>query len=163
METIFLLTSYAPGPVWLLLVLAPRARLATVAADVLILGMTGLYAVLVVPDLPALIPLIAKPELESIRALLSTEKGVVAGWVHWIIADLWIGRWISLDCLRMGLPHWIRVPLLVLTLFFGPLGLLGYLIARAIRLRAPPVPFYSNGQKGYEAQSSVSGVGSTPH
>ena len=163
METIFLITSFAPGPVWLLLFFAPRLRLTTVAADVLIFALAALYAVMVLPELPALIPIIASPELESIRALLSTERGVVPGWVHWILADLWIGRWICFDCLRLGVPHVVRVPLLVLTLFFGPLGLLSYLIVRAIRLGASPVPFYSNGQKAYEAQSSESAVGSMPH
>jgi len=163
METIFLITSFAPGPVWLLLFFAPRHRLTTVAADVLIFALAALYAAMVLPELPALIPIIASPELESIRALLATERGVVPGWVHWIIADLWIGRWICFDCLRLGVPHIVRVPLLLATLFFGPLGLLSYLIVRAIRLRAAPVPFYSIGQKAYEAQSSASGVGSTPH
>ena len=163
METIFLITSFAPGPVWLLLFLAPRHRLTSVAADVLILALAALYTAMVLPELPALIPLIAKPELESIRALLSTEKGTVPGWIHWIIADVWIGRWICFDCLRLGVPHVVRVPLLLATLFFGPLGLLSYLVVRAIRLRAAPVPFYSNGQKAYDAQSSASAVGSTPH
>jgi hypothetical protein len=163
METIFLITSFAPGPVWLLLFFAPRHRVTTVAADILIFAFAALYAAMVLPELPRLFPVIASPELESIRALLATNEGTVPGWVHWIIADVWLGRWICFDCLRLGVPHVVRVPLLLATLFFGPLGLLAYLIVRAIWLRASPVPFYSNGQKVYEAQSSASGVGSTPH
>ena len=144
METIFLITSFAPGPVWLLLFFAPRLRLTSLAADLLIFAFAALYAAMVLPELPRLIPIIASPELESIRALLATNEGTVPGWIHWIIADVWIGRWICLDCLRLGVPHVVRVPLLLLTLFFGPLGLLGYLVVRSIRLRASPVPFYGS-------------------
>lgn len=47
-----------------------------------------------------------------------------------ILADLWIGRWVCLDAITLGVPAAVRIPLLVVILFFGPLGLALYLSYR---------------------------------
>ena len=49
-----------------------------------------------------------------------------------ILGDLWIGRWVIYDSLKLETPLAIRLPILVTILFFGPLGLFFYLLYRGV-------------------------------
>jgi hypothetical protein len=60
----------------------------------------------------------------------SAPQIVVAGWIHYLIFDLFIGAWESRDALRRGVPHWLVVPCLLATLMVGPVGLLLYVLLR---------------------------------
>lgn len=76
--------------------------------------------------------------LAEVKALFSTDGVLLAGWVHYLAFDLWIGAWEVEDAPRHGLSHWLVLPCLFLTFMFGPVGLLLYLALRtgAARLRA---------------------------
>lgn len=52
---------------------------------------------------------------------------LLAGWVHYLAFDLFIGSWEVRDAQRHGLSHLLVVPCLALTFLFGPVGLLLYL------------------------------------
>jgi hypothetical protein len=52
-----------------------------------------------------------------------------------ILGDLWIGRWIIHDALKNNVSFFIRLPILALTLFFGPLGLCIYFLYRIFILK----------------------------
>ena len=60
---------------------------------------------------------------------------LLAGWIHYLVFDLFIGAWEVRDAARLGIPHLLVVPCLVLTFLFGPVGLLLYGIVRAVRTR----------------------------
>ncbi len=47
-----------------------------------------------------------------------------------VVADLWIGRWVALDALHRRVPFLLRLPILLVTLMFMPLGLATYLVVR---------------------------------
>ncbi len=53
--------------------------------------------------------------------------------------DLFVGRWAYLDGRERGVSPWLMAPVLLLTLMFGPLGLLAHLALRALPPRAPVV------------------------
>lgn len=134
MDRIFELSGLTVLPFWLLMIGAPRAGLTrrlmgTLAAP----GVAALlYAVLVLPRVPELLPLLARPELGPITALLGTPTGATIAWVHFLSFDLFVGRWLYLDAGERGLPFWFVSPLLALTLLFGPLGLLSYVTLRGL-------------------------------
>lgn len=132
MDSLFNLLSFAPGPFWLLLFLFPQKRWAMRVFDVFLLFLAMVYSYLTIPAIPELLPIIASPNMESIRELMISDKGLIAGWNHFILADLWIGRWIALDGLDLGIPIYLRIPFLLITLFFGPLGFLSYWIYRFV-------------------------------
>jgi hypothetical protein len=69
----------------------------------------------------------------------------VAGWVHYLIFDLFVGAWESRDAVRREVPHWLAVPCLLGTLMFGPIGLLLYITAR----------FFSVGVLEYEETGNL--------
>ncbi|GIV34987.1 MAG: hypothetical protein KatS3mg031_2522 [Chitinophagales bacterium] len=74
--------------------------------------------------------------LDGIRAAFASDAVLLAGWVHYLIFDLFVGAWQVTDARQHGLRHVKIVPALVFTLFLGPLGLLAYLIIRQLNLKA---------------------------
>lgn len=74
--------------------------------------------------------------IEGIRALFASDGGIVVGWTHYLAFDLFIGQWIAKDADHKGFSRITQVPILLLTLFAGPIGLLIWLFIREQRARA---------------------------
>jgi Domain of unknown function (DUF4281) len=70
--------------------------------------------------------------LANVQKLFTSPWVVVAGWVHYLAFDLFIGTWIARRVMEDGLPRLLLIPLLPLTFMFGPAGLLGFEICRFI-------------------------------
>ena len=74
--------------------------------------------------------------LAQVAALFSNRWLLLAGWVHYLAFDLFIGSWQVRDAVRNRISHWLVIPCLILTFLFGPVGLLLYLGLRfALRRR----------------------------
>lgn len=73
--------------------------------------------------------------LAGVRLLLSTPQALLAGWVHYLAFDLFIGAWEAETAPAARLPHWVLLPCLALTFLAGPVGLLLFLIIKAARQR----------------------------
>ena len=79
--------------------------------------------------------------LPEVMSLFTVPGLVMAGWLHYLAFDLFIGAWEVRTARRQGIPHWMVVPCLALTLFAGPIGLLLFLLLRvAMRRRQSPEP-----------------------
>lgn len=129
LETLFSICNGAVVPGWLLLAFAPRWRWTQRVA-------TGTAAALAVVYLLLILPTFGQGEggffsLEAVSQLFSRRDVLLVGWVHYLVFDLFTGAWEVRDAVRLGIPHWAVVPCLALTLFFGPIGFLGYLVLRA--------------------------------
>ncbi len=68
--------------------------------------------------------------IEAVRAIFSTDIGVIVGWTHFLVFDLFVGAWAARDAQRRGVHHGWLIPCLLLTFMTGPLGLLLYLAIR---------------------------------
>lgn len=68
--------------------------------------------------------------LPDVMKLFTNEWAVLAGWVHYLAFDLFIGAWEVRDAQSRGLTHWLVIPCLILTFLFGPIGLLLYHLLR---------------------------------
>ena len=66
----------------------------------------------------------------QVRALFDVPGALVAGWVHYLAFDLFVGSWIAERAAALKLPHLLTVPLLLLTFMFGPAGLLAFALLR---------------------------------
>jgi hypothetical protein len=75
--------------------------------------------------------------LAGVRALFETPELLLAGWIHYLAFDLFVGAWIAEEAERRGLPRLLVLPLLALTLLFGPIGLLALFIARPLAAARP--------------------------
>lgn len=71
--------------------------------------------------------------LAEVQALFDVPGALVAGWVHYLAFDLFVGTWIAQRAAALKLPHWQVVPVLLLTFLFGPAGWLAFVGLRALR------------------------------
>ena len=69
--------------------------------------------------------------LEGVMLLFTSPHAVLAGWVHYLVFDLFVGAWQVRDARRREIHHALVIPCLALTLTLGPVGLALYLALRA--------------------------------
>ena len=70
--------------------------------------------------------------LAGVAALFSVEELLLAGWIHYLAFDLFVGAWEVKDAQEQGIHHLLVIPCLVLTLMAGPGGLLLYWVIRLV-------------------------------
>jgi hypothetical protein len=130
-ESLFSVAGTLVLPGWLLLVFLPRWRPLTplLTAVVIPALLAILYVGLIIVHLPAAGGGFAS--LAEVRELFTNEYLLLAGWIHYLAFDLFIGSWEVRDAQRNGVPQLAVVPCLVLTFLLGPAGLLLYLLIRA--------------------------------
>lgn len=133
LEQVFSLGSLAALIGWTALAAAPLARARLVAAArVVAVSLAVGYAVLIATGWGAA-PEGGFDSLSGVKALFSVDRILLAGWFHYLAFDLWVGAWEVEDAGRSGVPWWLVLPCLALTLLFGPVGLLLYLVLGATR------------------------------
>ena len=129
LAALFSLSGAVVLPCWLLLLVAPRWRvtqvLATFVAPLLI---AALYVALLVSHKPP--PGAGFNSLEQVSVLFSSPYALLAGWIHYLSFDLFIGSWEARDAARVTISQWLVAPCLVLTFLFGPGGLALYLLLK---------------------------------
>ena len=130
-DQIFGIANTAAALGWVMLALFPGRRwiVETLCARLLPGSFAVLYIAVVVMNfgtseggfstLPGVAQLFANPWL------------LLAGWLHYLAFDLFVGTWEVRDARERGIRHWIVVPCLVLTFLFGPAGWLLYLVVRS--------------------------------
>lgn len=135
-ETVFLVCNYGVLPAWLLLAAAPgwagTQRVVHAVWIPCLLGLVYLFAFLTSPGAPEGASFGSLP---GVMAFFTVPHAVLAGWVHYLVFDLFVGAWEVRDARRRGVPHLWLLPCLFFTLMLGPIGLLLYLALRWARLR----------------------------
>ena len=135
LESIFSACSSLALLGWALLVFLPRQRPAH------LLAAAGIPLVISVVYLVLIAQHFGRSEggfgsLSDVAQLFSNPALLLAGWVHYLAFDLFIGAWESRDAQRHGIPHLLVVPCLLLTFMLGPIGLLTYWALRTWRTRS---------------------------
>jgi hypothetical protein len=111
---------------WLVLIVLPRQRW---VSDVLApIVMPALFAAVYVAILVTQWKGSAGgfSSLPAVATLFSQPWLLLAGWVHYLAFDLFVGSWEVRDARERGIPHLAVVPCLLLTFMFGPAGWLAY-------------------------------------
>ncbi len=134
-EILFAALSFTPGIFWLILAFLPSNKKAMQAFDIYLMLLCTVFALLTIPLIPELLPIVVSPKLQSIQQFLSSEKGTIGTWNHMILGDLWIGRWVTHDSIDNNIPSFIRLPILLVILIFGPVGLFFYILFRIFILK----------------------------
>ncbi len=128
----FTFINFAIMPLWFGLIFMPDRKWVRTAIDVFFFVAASLFLVNLLPGLAASVPVILKPTLDGVATLLSTPAGAFGSWTHFVIGDLWVGRFINEDGTANGIARPWLIGLLVVTLFFGPVGLLGYFLLKLL-------------------------------
>lgn len=72
--------------------------------------------------------------LANVKLLFTSDWAALAGWVHYLAFDLFIGSWVARETMRKGISRLWLVLLLPATFLFGPIGLLLFAIANYRRI-----------------------------
>jgi hypothetical protein len=130
-ELVFAIVNWGVIPFWLLLAVLPHwgptQFLVHSVAIPLLLGIayawflaTGAFAV----------EGASFSTLHGVMLFFDSPGAVLAGWIHYLVFDLFIGAWQVRDARRRGINHWFVIPCLFFTLMAGPIGLLLYVVLR---------------------------------
>ncbi len=68
--------------------------------------------------------------LAEVRALFAHDERLLAGWLHFLVFDYFVGAWIARDQRSEPVHALLIVPCLLLCFLAGPVGLLLYLLLR---------------------------------
>lgn len=120
---------------WLILILLPRWRWgARLICSVLIPALLSVtYLALLVTEFGHRGGF---SSLSSVALLFHNRYILLAGWVHYLAFDLFIGSWEVRDAQRIGITHYLVIPCLIFTFLLGPAGWLLYFSIRIIALRS---------------------------
>jgi Domain of unknown function (DUF4281) len=125
-DQVFSIANAAALCIWILLIVLPRQR-----------WVSGVLAPIAMPAVFALIYVAiivtqwkgsagGFSSLSAVGMLFSQPWLLLAGWVHYLAFDLFVGSWEVRDARERGIPHLAVVPCLLLTFLFGPAGWLAY-------------------------------------
>ncbi len=134
-ELIFNLSNLFVLPFWALMIILPGWQLTqkVMRSVVPIALLAGVYVYLFIASLSSeSAAALASPELGVLAQAFADEKIMAVGWVHYLVMDLFVGRWIYWQGRETGV--W-TVHSLILCLFAGPIGLLSHVITAAIASR----------------------------
>lgn len=130
-DRIFSLVGLLAALGWLPLALFPRRRWAEVVGGRVVPALlAAVYAAIIAAkwgQSPG-----GFSSLAAVSELFESRWLLLAGWVHYLAFDLVVGSWMVADARERGIAHGWVLPLLPLTLLFGPVGWLSYLGLRAV-------------------------------
>jgi len=134
-EQIFSVANLIPVTGWLMLIVGVRVRrvASLMTATILPLLFAVLFGYLIVTHWSERAG--GFGTLAQVRALFSNDWLLLAGWVHYLAFDLFVGSWQVRDAQKHRIPHLLVIPGLILTFLFGPIGFLFYLSLRLLRIR----------------------------
>ncbi|MFS8866594.1 ABA4-like family protein [Synechococcus sp. H65.1] len=150
LEIIFNAANWFALPFWALMILLPGWGVTRrVMASLLPIALlAAVYLYLLVSGFNAgTLGEFSNPQLSlsTLTALFSQPSVMATGWVHYIVMDLFVGRWIFLEGWEKRV--WTTHSLL-LCLFAGPVGLLSHLLTVAV------VQAYRQKQSGLPQESA---------
>jgi hypothetical protein len=129
-DTLFTVCNFAPLPLWLLLVFLPRWKGTQIAVHSMAipLALSVVYLILMVSAFGESDGNFGS--IDGIRSLFAVDEALLAGWIHYLVFDLFVGAWEVRDAQRLRINHFLVIPCLFFTLMGGPVGLLMYFILR---------------------------------
>lgn len=110
---------------WIFLIFIPKWRFTKYLSGIVIMLMIALlYVYLMISSWGATDGGFAS--LEEVRLLFENDKSLLAGWVHYLAFDLFLGTWLLHHAQKQSINHFFIIPSLILTFMAGPAGVLLY-------------------------------------
>lgn len=115
-------------PFWALMILLPNWKVTRRVMESYIpfLPLAGAYVYLFVTSItPENAQALSNPQLADIAKFFADETAAATGWIHFLVMDLFVGRWIYWQGQTTGI--W-TIHSLILCLFAGPMGVLSHIL-----------------------------------
>jgi hypothetical protein len=133
-DQIFSVANLGVLPAWLLLIFLPKAGITKKLVHSFLYP--AIYGILYTTLFANAIFFGAGTEgggfgsIPAVSAIFDHPNGVILGWSHYLVFDLFVGAWIARDSQRLGINHFLTIPCLFFTFMAGPFGLLLYIPIR---------------------------------
>jgi hypothetical protein len=128
-DTLFQIANPLALTGWLALTLSPLApKLAQGWAHGVVLVQSVLYTALVLAFWAGAEG--GFDSLSNVQALFRQSEIALAGWVHYLAFDLFVGAWAVRAARAEGIAHALVLPCLIPIFLFGPAGLIAFAILR---------------------------------
>ena len=136
-STAFTIANLCIVPFWLLLILAPRWHITDVLSQSVLvpIGFGIVYSAFAFggaffgPNVPEGGGF---GSFEAVMILFTSPPAVLAGWIHYLVGDFFMGAWEARDAKKRGMSHLVLIPCLIATFLLGPFGILLYLVVRSL-------------------------------
>ncbi|MDZ7957705.1 MAG: ABA4-like family protein [Aulosira sp. DedQUE10] len=115
-------------PFWALMILLPNWKVTRRIMESYLpfLPLAGAYLYLFITSItPENAQALSNPQLADIARFFADETAAATGWIHFLVMDLFVGRWIYWEGQKTGI--W-TIHSLALCLFAGPLGVLSHIL-----------------------------------
>lgn len=131
-DLIFQYSTWLAMAGWIIIIIAPFTIVTTkfVKWGLIPILLSVIYAYLVIRYFGAAEG--GFDSLDQVALLFQNKHALLAGWIHYLAFDLWIGCWEVEDAEKRGFSRWFVIPCLFLTLMYGPVGMLTYILLRLI-------------------------------
>ena len=152
-DLIFNSANFFVLPFWALIIFLPNWKVTRKIMESFIpfILLVVVYLYLLISSLtPESAAALSNPTLSDIAKFFGEESAAATGWVHFLVMDLFVGRWIYWEGQRTGV--WTSHSI-ILCLFAGPLGLLSHILTSWISQN-----FLSNPKENTTSKSTVEGV-----
>lgn len=136
LDNIFQVANLFVLPFWALMVLLPNWQVTrrVMQSYIPYAALASLYVYLFATLDSGILAAFSDPQLElsSLAGMFANSQVMAIGWVHFLVMDLFVGRWIYWQGQENGI---FTRHSLALCLFAGPLGLLSHFLTAAVTQR----------------------------
>lgn len=151
LENIFQAANLFVLPFWALMVIVPNWSVTqrVMQSYIPFAALASLYVYLFVTLDGGILEAFSDPQLEltTLAGMFANSQVMALGWVHFLVMDLFVGRWIY----QQGQAHGTFTRhSIALCLFAGPMGLLSHFLTAAIGQR-----FFASGDDSTPSESSA--------
>ncbi|MBF2055884.1 MAG: DUF4281 domain-containing protein [Cyanobacterium sp. T60_A2020_053] len=133
LEILFNIANLFVLPFWFLIIFVPNWSITKKIMEsyYIFIPLIAVYIYLFITGLnPESIESLANPDLNGLAKAFSDPTITFAGWVHFLVLDLFVGRYIYWQGQKEKI--W-TIHSLILCLFAGPIGFLSHIITREIQ------------------------------
>ena len=133
LNTLFNLSNLFVLPFWTIMIFLPNWDITrkVMKSYLIFIPLIFLYIYLFIISLtPESIETLSNPQLFDLAEVFSNPEVTFAGWVHFLVLDLFLGRYIYWQGQNENI--W-TIHSLILCLFAGPIGFLSHIITRTIQ------------------------------
>lgn len=132
--TVFSIVGMMVMPMWILMIILPKWNFTKFLIDfkVIPIALSIIYAVYI---FQAMLTGGGMDfgSLASVMELFTEENAVLAGWVHYLAFDLFVGMWMLDQNKELKIHQLIMAPCLLATFMLGPVGFLLFMSIRAFQ------------------------------
>jgi hypothetical protein len=140
MSTIFEIANAMAFLMWLGLVLLPEKALTIKIAKYGIITLLAIAYILLIGPVLGDFRMDTFMSLENIKLLFQADHSLMAGWLHYLAFDMFVGVYIVEVGQRVGLKRWQYTVCLPFTFMFGPFGLLLFYMFRLAKVKSVSNP-----------------------